>query len=63
MSGELREDSVIIKSQKEGSQLYNRGNHGYPMSGGGLELDLIEALYLLETKRLEVVNEEGPMLC
>ena len=47
MSGELRDDSVIIKSQKESSQLYNRGNHGYPMSGGGLELDLIEALYLL----------------
>ena len=61
MSGELRDDSVIIKSQKESSQLYNRGNHGYPMSGGGLELDLIEALYLLESKRLEVVNEDGPM--
>ena len=61
MSGELKEDSVIIKSQKEGSQLYNRGNHGYPMSGGGLELDLIEALYLLESKRLEVVNEGQPM--
>ena len=54
MSGELIEDSVIVKSQKEGSQLYNRGNYGYPMSGGGLELDLSEALYLLESKRLEV---------
>ena len=61
MSGELREDSVIIQSQKEGSQLYNRGNFGYPMSGGGLELDLIEALYLVESKRLEVTDGNGPM--
>ncbi len=61
MSGELKEDSVIVKSQKEGSQLYNRGNFGYPMSGGGLELDLIEALYLVESKRLEVVSDDGPV--
>ena len=57
MSGELRDDSVLIECQKEGSQLYNRGNYGYPLSGGGLELDLMEALYLLESKRLEVVSE------
>ena len=61
MSGELRDDSVIIMSQKEGSQLYNRGNYGYPMSGGGLELDLMEALYLLESKRLDVVSEGQSM--
>ncbi len=61
MSGELSGDSVIVKSQKEGSQLYNRGNFGYPMSGGGLELDLMEALYLLESKRLDVVSEDSQM--
>ena len=61
MSGELSGDSVIVKSQKEGSQLYNRGNYGYPMSGGGLELDLPEALYLLESKRLDVVSEGQTM--
>ena len=61
MSGELSGDSVIIKSQKEGSQLYNRGNFGYPMSGGGLELDLMEALYLVESKRLEVTFEDETM--
>lgn len=60
MSGELFEDSVIIRDQKEGSQLYNRGNYGYPMRGGGLELDLVEATYLCECKRLSVTyrNEE-----
>ncbi|MBM4237520.1 MAG: tRNA-intron lyase, partial [Euryarchaeota archaeon] len=29
----------------------------YPLSGGGLELDLLEACYLAETGRLEVVGE------
>ena len=57
MSGELSEDSVIIKCQKEGSRIYGRGNYGYPLSKGGLELDLIEALYLLESNRLEVVKD------
>ena len=57
MSGELRDDSVFIESQKESSRLYTRGNYGYPLRGGGLELDLMEALYLVETKRLEVMNE------
>lgn len=56
MSGVLREDSVVVEDQREGSQLYNRGNYGYPLSGGGLEMDLDEALYLLESKRLEVVD-------
>jgi len=58
MSGELSEDSVIIKCQKEGSRIYGRGNYGYPLSKGGLELDLIEALYLLESGRLEVVKDD-----
>ena len=52
MPGELREDAVIISDQKEGCQIYNKGNYGYPMSGGGLELDLIEATFLLESGRL-----------
>ncbi len=57
MSGELLDDSVIIKDQKEGSQFYNKGNYGYPMSGGGLELDLMEATYLVEGGRLEVIYQ------
>jgi tRNA-intron endonuclease, archaea type len=56
MSGELREDSIVVADQKEGSQLYNRGNYGYPMSGGGMELDLVEATYLLECGRIEVLD-------
>jgi tRNA-intron endonuclease len=55
MTGELVDDSVIIRDQKEGSQIYNKGNYGYPMSRGGLELDLMEACCLLESGRLEVL--------
>ena len=52
----MREGSVIIADQKESSQIYNKGNFGYPLSGGSLELDLIEATFLLETGRLEVLD-------
>ena len=56
MAGVLKGDTVILKDQKEGSQLYNRGNYGYPLSGGGIELDLIEATYLVECNRLTVTH-------
>ncbi len=61
MSGELIDDSVIIVDQKEGSQLFNKGNFGYPKSRGGLELDLVEATFLLECERLEVFYQGSPM--
>ena len=57
MPGELKDDIVVISDQKEGSQIYNKGNYGYPISKGGLNLDLLEATYLLESKRLEVTNK------
>ena len=57
MPGILKDSSVVITDQKESSQIYNKGNFGYPMSGGALELDLIEATFLLETGRLEVLRD------
>jgi len=56
MPGELKDDIVTISDQKEGCQIYNKGNYGYPISGGGLDLDLLEAAYLLESERLEVTE-------
>ena len=38
----------------EASTLYNRGYFGVPRSGGGLDLSLLEAVYLVESERLEV---------
>jgi tRNA-intron endonuclease len=58
MTGELVGDSVMVRDQAEASQIYNKGFYGYPQSGGGLELDLLEAVYLMETDRL-VVQKQG----
>jgi tRNA-intron endonuclease len=61
VAGVLKENSVIIADQKESGQIYNKGNFGYPLSGGSLELDLIEATFLLETDRLEVLRDDEKM--
>ena len=61
MSGVLKDDAVIVADQKEGNQLYNKGNFGYPMSGGGSELDLIEATFLLECDRIEIFDGDRKM--
>lgn len=52
--GKIKDGSVIVKNEKEASQIYNRGYHGFPLSGGSLKLDLIEAAYLVECNRLHV---------
>lgn len=57
MPGELVDDCVVIRDPKEGSQFYNKGNYGYNIRGGGLELDLVEATYLMECDRLEVSDQ------
>ena len=61
MPGELRGDIVVVRDQSEGNRLYIKGNYGYPMKRGGLELDLFEALYLLESGRLEVFDNDKRM--
>lgn len=62
MAGILVGDRVEVRDQSEGSRLYTRGNFGYPRSGGGVDLDLIEAVYLLEGRRLEVLSDGKAML-
>lgn len=54
MPGELREDHVSVDDPAEASPLYNRGYFGVPQPGGGLELNLLEAVYLVEAERLEI---------
>ncbi len=61
MAGILVNDIVEVRDQSEGSRLYTRGNFGYPRSGGGVDLALVEATYLLECRRLEVRGPEGLM--
>jgi len=61
MAGRVVDEHVMIDDQTEASQIYNRGWYGVPQSGGSLQLDLIEALYLLETDRLVVRLDDKPL--
>jgi len=61
MPGELVDSAVVVRDEKEASQVYNKGFYGYPLSGGTLELDMLEACYLLETGRMEILRDRKPL--
>src|SRR3989442_5631798 len=61
MAGELREGRVVVDDSGEGSALYNRGFFGRPQPGGGVELNLLEAVYLVEAGRLEIRRRGKPV--
>ena len=48
---------MLVDDQAEASQIHNKGYYGVPQSGGALKLDLMEATYLVESQRLEVVSD------
>src|SRR5438552_14804740 len=53
---------VLVDDEKEASALYNKGAYGTPQSGGAIELDLAEALYLVENGRLAISGHDGASL-
>jgi len=61
MAGQLKGAEVLVQDQAEASQVYNKGYYGVPQPGGGLKLDLMEAAYLVESKRLEVQVDGRPV--
>ena len=61
MPGKIVGCDVIVDDPAEASQIYNRGWYGSPQSGGSLKLDFLEALYLLETGRLQVLRDSTNM--
>jgi tRNA-intron endonuclease len=54
--------TVLVPDEKEANSLYNKGAYGTPRSGGGLALDLTEALYLVENGRLAVDGHDAGRL-
>ena len=56
--GTLEGAVVTVADPKAASQLHNKGWHGAPQSGGGLQLSLLEAAYLVEAGRLQVGRGE-----
>lgn len=61
MAGRVTDDHIVIDDQTEASQIYNKGWYGTPQSGGGLRLDFIEALYLLESERLAIKADDSSL--
>lgn len=61
MAGELLEGRVVVHDSAEGSALHNRGFFGTPLPGGGLELNLLEAVYLVEAGRLDIRRRGKPV--
>jgi tRNA-intron endonuclease len=58
MGGELRDGQVMLAEPREASQLHNKGWFGVPQPGGALRLELVEAVFLVESGRL-VVHQDG----
>jgi tRNA-intron endonuclease len=56
MKSELIEDLIIIKNQKS-LDLHAKSHYGNP-SPEGLELSLIEALYLAEKDKIEITKDD-----
>ena len=57
--GTLSGEHIIIKDKKSGSRLHNRGLYGTPLSGGGLQLELIEGFYLLDNDKLKILKNRA----
>jgi tRNA-intron endonuclease len=57
MAGTLEGTTVTVPDQSEASTIHNKGYYGVPQTGGSLKLDLMEAIYLVESGRLEVESE------
>jgi tRNA-intron endonuclease len=55
-------DAVVVQDERQASQLYNKGSHGTPESGGSLRLSLMEAAYLVDAGRLGVEDAEAGSL-
>jgi tRNA-intron endonuclease len=61
MTGQLKGSEVWVEDQAEASQIHNKGFYGVPQSGGALKLDLMEAIYLVESERLEIHSDGKSM--
>jgi tRNA-intron endonuclease len=55
----LYKDKIMVWEEARANQLYQRGAFGKPLSGGKLQLAPIEALYLLESGKIRVLDRES----
>jgi tRNA-intron endonuclease len=62
VEAQLRKGKVMVWDEAQANQLYQKSFYGKPLSGGKLQLAPVEALYLLETGRITVTDENGESL-
>jgi len=54
----LKDDTAKLLDPASASRIYNKGFFGTPLSGGGVELDLIETALLLENSKISVSKDK-----
>lgn len=60
MAGRIAGSEVIVDEQSEATRHYNKGSFGR-MEEGALHLDIIEAAFLVESERLQVLRDGSPL--
>lgn len=53
---------MLVAREAEANRIHNKGAYGKPLSGGALELSLVEAAHLVETGRLAIDGLPEPTL-
>jgi len=55
-------ERILTESSNEARELYNQSRYGTILEDGKVQLSLLEALYLMEKKKLKVVDGRGKKL-
>ena len=50
----IEDNKIIVKKPKDVGRLYNKSNMGRSLSGGFLELNLIESVFLLDEEKIKI---------
>lgn len=56
--GVLERERVLLEGSDPARDIYNQNQFGILLEGGELQLSLLEALYLLEKKKIDVVERK-----
>ncbi len=62
VKGVLSDKQVLTENSDEARELFDKGRYGKVMDSGKLQLSLAEALYLLEKKKLEVLDGRNKVI-
>jgi len=59
ITGELKDDKIIVKKPKDVGRLYNKSHFGKIISENKLQLDLLEGVFLLDEGKIKIfINKE-----